>query len=617
MPPDFVRQNSFEAEDEDLQKLFVQLISKNSDQLSVADFERVCNEDNALDLSDVEIRRVFGLVAREGSRQLSVEDFLAGFKHVTLFGTIVRELLANYPLSPAEVAKANRFVVPEDYDYTKETYKNYVARKDIVETEPKYNEDDHGPLHGRLADMRRDLDYSWHTNYSEERTLWQDHIVLRCSRRLQTQHHPWLIFTCGTVVAGKASVMRWLSQQHVFPLENVVRLNPDYFKAVMPEFKGYDPTKAGKMCHRESGLLQQLALEVALRAHKNVWIDGSLQDHEWHKQQFKEVRRRFPRYRLALIHVHCSDELACARAKELEAKKFADEHELKASAQRSEKAVEELEEHADFIVKIKNDHQPEMEYCLDKSHSLRPLQQMFQLHHSEQDPHFPGGLRTRVVECGEKCYTQLELSEEVLDLTRTSLSFLPLGRACTGELLDVLREKLSAKDLEDLKLVLSPAAELTLDEHSRKIAGIPKGAVCFVHCHGACSGTDRDLSIETLDKIPESCRPLMNSSSFIYMSGESKRKVLAVNLLADPTMENQTSPHSLCFEKRRRLPQHLGQVLELSGRWVKKVTQADARDLASAMAWVLPGELPETPRGALAFRLLDDQMIMFPIVAQS
>ena len=35
------------------------------------------------------------------------------------------------------------------------------------------------------------------------------------------------------------------------------------------------------MCHRESGYLQEIAQEVAMRNSQNVWVDGSLRDGNW------------------------------------------------------------------------------------------------------------------------------------------------------------------------------------------------------------------------------------------------------------------------------------------------------------------------------------------------
>jgi len=94
--------------------------------------------------------------------------------------------------------------------------------------------------------------------------------------------------------AGKGHAMAWLSRYNIFPLENVVRIDPDYFKRSMPEWNAYveadkkNGTKqAGTMCHTESGFMAEIATEVALRRGQNTWVDGSLGDAEWYTSVFQ------------------------------------------------------------------------------------------------------------------------------------------------------------------------------------------------------------------------------------------------------------------------------------------------------------------------------------------
>jgi hypothetical protein len=46
-----------------------------------------------------------------------------------------------------------------------------------------------------------------------------------------------------------------------------VHIDPDHFKSLMPEWKGYTQRsdRAGDFCHRESGFMQEIAQEVAMR----------------------------------------------------------------------------------------------------------------------------------------------------------------------------------------------------------------------------------------------------------------------------------------------------------------------------------------------------------------
>jgi len=45
-------------------------------------------------------------------------------------------------------------------------------------------------------------------------------------------------------------------------------------------YKSRDPYTAGVMTRRETGLLVEIVTEAALRAGKNIWVDGSLRDGE-------------------------------------------------------------------------------------------------------------------------------------------------------------------------------------------------------------------------------------------------------------------------------------------------------------------------------------------------
>ena len=71
---------------------------------------------------------------------------------------------------------------------------------------------------------------------------------------------------------------------------------------------------AGTLTHKESGFIAEIAQELALRSGQNVWIDGSLQDHAWWSGVFADIRKRFPRYRLAIFYVYASEAEVLRRA---------------------------------------------------------------------------------------------------------------------------------------------------------------------------------------------------------------------------------------------------------------------------------------------------------------
>lgn len=89
------------------------------------------------------------------------------------------------------------------------------------------------------------------------------------------------------------------------PARSIVCIDPDHFKKMMPEWSAYTKSggDAGTLCHKESGFLQEIAQEVAMRSSQNVWVDGSLRDGAWFSQVFRNIRHRFPHYKLAIFEV--------------------------------------------------------------------------------------------------------------------------------------------------------------------------------------------------------------------------------------------------------------------------------------------------------------------------
>merc|ERR1719228_2467624 len=101
--------------------------------------------------------------------------------------------------------------------------------------------------------------------------------------------------------------MRWLLAHGYLPLKHLVHIDPDYFKTLMPEWKGYlkrDISSAGTLCHRESGYIQELAQEVALSNGLHTWVDGSLRDYSWFAKVFEDIHKRFPEYSIAIFYIH-------------------------------------------------------------------------------------------------------------------------------------------------------------------------------------------------------------------------------------------------------------------------------------------------------------------------
>ena len=63
---------------------------------------------------------------------------------------------------------------------------------------------------------------------------------------------PLWVFLC------QGYTLSWMSQHGFFPLENIVHIDPDAFKMMMPEWPDYvarDRDTAGTMCHMESSFM--------------------------------------------------------------------------------------------------------------------------------------------------------------------------------------------------------------------------------------------------------------------------------------------------------------------------------------------------------------------------
>lgn len=49
--------------------------------------------------------------------------------------------------------------------------------------------------------------------------------------------------------------------------------------------------------------MAEILEETALLEGRNIMVDGSLRDGAWYAIHIEELRRRFPRLRVAIIHV--------------------------------------------------------------------------------------------------------------------------------------------------------------------------------------------------------------------------------------------------------------------------------------------------------------------------
>jgi len=186
--------------------------------------------------------------------------------------------------------------------------------------------------------------------------------------------------------AGKGYVMNWMSLRDILPLkEVVVHVDADRFKEMMPEWPEYlrrDKRTAGSMCHKESGLLAELAQELAMDQSFNVWVDGSLRDFEWHAQKIREIRNRHPHYRIALFYVHAPEATVRRRVKMRAARlggRDVPEDVLAASLAAPAHTLRALTPMVDFVARILNEDEPVLETMetIDTSGDWNRIADMF------------------------------------------------------------------------------------------------------------------------------------------------------------------------------------------------------------------------------------------------
>lgn len=244
------------------------------------------------------------------------------------------------------------------YDFSKATKDAYAAG---------YSESSLPPAGFRA--QREQLDFAYHGHYRKLRQEFQDLWMKRVVDRVPSGNRkPWAIFTAGAMGAGKGYVMKWLNDQGMISLESIAHVDPDYFKKILPEWAGYldyqsqteGRVQAGSQCHRESGLMVELAAGSCLQGRRDFWEDGSLRDADWYsKVIFKKIRdfQTGPPFRIALFHIQVGSReqlLQQVKKRSLITGRTIPESLVSESWNASEAAVEVLKEQVDFFVKVTN-----------------------------------------------------------------------------------------------------------------------------------------------------------------------------------------------------------------------------------------------------------------------
>eukprot|EP00301_Raphidiophrys_heterophryoidea_P026915 c9389_g1_i1.p1 GENE.c9389_g1_i1~~c9389_g1_i1.p1 ORF type:complete len:802 (-),score=185.80 c9389_g1_i1:32-2437(-) len=309
-------------------------------QIDVEEWLDVCRSLH-INLSDEELKRVFDTIDEDKSGQIELEEFVKGINRFRFLQSVVTSF--------SDHAVSSSFAINPAFDFSKSSAANYAYHSGP------------GSFTGKFADIRAKLDYSYHSNVTPLRQAWQDKVLNAIVIRNDPQPHPWVVYTCGPMGAGKGYALSWMSSHKYFPLENIVHIDPDHFKMVMPEWMPYvnsNPVLAGALCHQESGLMTEIAQEYAMKHRQHIWVDGSLRDGKWHERVFDGIRKNFPDYQIAIFYVYASEDIVRMRIQKRASETGRDVPEalIRESLEAPDKTLALLTPKVDFVARINNDH---------------------------------------------------------------------------------------------------------------------------------------------------------------------------------------------------------------------------------------------------------------------
>ena len=137
--------------------------------------------------------------------------------------------------------------IPPCFDVCKSTTENYGAPgKKVL---------------GAYADIREQLDFSYHGNYCPKRQLFQDTLIRNVVGAAVAKEGPWIVFTAGAMGAGKSHVIQWMSDRGYFPLPDIVQIDPDLFKIGFPEWDAYVQSDPLKVSHDSHAVCAQVMID--------------------------------------------------------------------------------------------------------------------------------------------------------------------------------------------------------------------------------------------------------------------------------------------------------------------------------------------------------------------
>ena len=211
-------------------------------------------------------------------------------------------------------------------------------------------------FHGKYANVRQCLDYTFHKHYLKERQLLQDAIICKAFAGKDPVGAPKLYLTAGAMGAGKTHTIRDLLKES---FSCYVIADVDRVTHQLPEMKRLlkdDPYNAGKILHSEACTIHELIFRKAVQDRYDVIIDSSLRNGSFYEKFLFKVKAEGI-YEIIIVHVIASLE-TCLRRAEQRAKetgRHVPRSSIEQSVRECPKAVELLSDLADGVITVYND----------------------------------------------------------------------------------------------------------------------------------------------------------------------------------------------------------------------------------------------------------------------
>lgn len=307
-----------------------------------------------------------------------------------------------------------------------------------------------------------------------------------------------------------------------------------------------DRDKAGTLCHMESSFMMEIAQEAAMEKRQNIWIDGSLRNAQFYSGVFKDIRSRFPHYRISIFYVYAPEETIRQRVRMRAEKTGRDVPEKlwKQSLEAMDKSLNTLTPLCDFVARIKNDSTVPVLAAFETV-SLSGCWSIIKDRFGklEKVGEFPLSLAplplAGLPPDHRKVLTGIPPNPNKPDSPKNHMLLLDCKRSRVKSKAVEIHSALSKVLERNLELLTSPTFQVTLSDFARKMAGIPTDAHTFFWVYSFYDGKEtHPLSAKNLlakglsqsDIDSDTLVQLLRFGGFCYCDKE--QNVVAANAIS-------------------------------------------------------------------------------------